>query len=427
MSKREQMGVRMSVAAVFAIAALTVGLLSSGCGEAAAPTDPAAALEFAPPNAFGIIHISPDRLMSPIIAEMKKQGAELDDVPLDLIEELGGRVSSIEIFLVPASGFIPVGAVGVVRGQITPAELVQLGEASGEMHEDVELTNLGNGRYTMPEEEGFDDDDFEFEGDFEFENGSEPLLIYGEEADDVPAGVMLFGTQDLLTDEYVRNLGTGDHAQLRAAMEDVRGAAGLWIVVSAEAVALPIPVKSASGWLDLSGDGDGLLTITFNDAESAGEMIQAVEYEDIEAVDEHISIERTANVVTIKPKGGDLAAQIVSEMISAQEKARQMHRLQRFHYMGHGFRTYANMHDDALPPDLAALAELIWDTDLSEQLEQDTHNLVYRKPGERLGQLDPDTVLVHESLEDSPDTVGVLFAGGEARMMPAAELRELLQ
>ncbi len=426
MSKREQMGVRMSVAAVFAIAALTVGLLSSGCGESAAPTDPAAALEFAPPNAFGIIHISPDRLMNPIIAEMKKQEVELDDIPVDLIEKLGGRVSSIDIYLVPASGFIPVGAVGVVRGQITPAELVQLGEASGDLEADVELKNLGNGRYTMPEEDAFDEDDFEFEGDFEFENGSEPLLIYGEEADDVPAGVMLFGTRDLLTDEYVRNLGTGDHAQLRAAMEDVRGAAGLWIVVSAEAVALPIPVKSASGWLDLSGDGDGLLTITFNDAESAGQMMQAVEYEDIKAVDEHISIERAANVVTIKPKEGDLVARLVSEMVSAREEAQQMQRLSQLRQLGMGFRMYAMAHEDALPPDLAALAEY-YHGEFREQLEQNTHNLVYRRPAEHWGQLDHDTVLVHESLEDAPDTVGVLFAGGEARMMPAAELRELLR
>ncbi len=287
-----------SVGVVAAVA--LSALFAAGCGESGVEGD---ALSFAPPEAFGVIHIELKPLVDSVLAELQKQKADLGDVPLDEIRKTAEKAAVMDVFLIPGAGDRPLNVCGIVRRPITPADFGALMKASGEKA--PELKKLGNGRY------GTDDD-------------SGQVLIYGPEASDVPDGVLLIGEQTLLTEEYLKRFGTGKHEKVRPLMRDVRLAAPLWVAASLESLWLPIPIKvtSVSGWFDTSGGGDGCVTVGFADEANAKTAYAQVAALD-KSVAENVAIEQKGNVITVKPKGGNLLARIVSDIIASRQTVKK--------------------------------------------------------------------------------------------------------
>ncbi len=389
-----------AVAPVMALAAL----LAAGCGGSGAGGD---ALSLAPPDAFGVIHIELKPLVNSVLAELEKQKADLSDVPVDQIRRTAEKAAVMDVFLVPGSGMMPLGAVAIVRSPVSPADFGELMKAGGQKA--PELKKLGNGRY------GADD-------------GDEQILIYGAEASDVPDGVLLLGDRALLTEEYLKKLGTGKNEKLRAMLGDVRSAAPLWLAASLEALPLPIPIKltSMSGWFDPSGGGDGRVTVTFGDETSAKlAYTQAAGGLD-EAAKEYVAIEQKGNVITVTPKGGDLLARTVSAFVSSRQEALRVRNMAQLRQVGLCIQMYGNDNEDAAPPDLAALAKYA-DGKLRDDLASNKTGYVYRKPAGALGTLAGETVLVHEALDGAAEEVAVLFADGSVKVMSVAKLRELLK
>jgi len=397
---RNGSGARFAALVMMAAAA---GLFVTGCGESGSSADPMA---LAPPNAFGIIHVVTKPVADSVLAELRKQGADLGDAPVDEIQKTAAKAGVMDVFLVPAQSMIPVDAVAIVRSAISPADFAELMKTAGDKPK--ELKNLGNGRYCPAKKE------------------DGPVMIYGAEASDVPAGVLLFGNRTLLTDEFIKTLGTGKNEKLRAVVKGVRASAPVWLAASLESLPLPLPVKvkSVSGWFDVAGGGDGRVSITFGDEDGAKKVHGQLSGSLDEDVAEFVAMELKGSVVTIAPKGGDLIARLASEMIESQRRAKEVRRMSELKQVGVGIHMYGTEHDDAAPPDIAALDKYLSKPTLARFT---SGKFVYRKPAGKLDSLAADAVLAHEALDGATGEVAVLFADGSVKAMSVADLRKLLK
>jgi prepilin-type processing-associated H-X9-DG protein len=287
MAGTRRTGNRLGVTTVLSI--ILAGLLVAGCGES--PGSAQQVLKWAPPDAVGVIHINPNGIVNAVLDEFRKKKVDISERPWEVTQRTAGKIDAIDLFVVPDTGRFNVGVVAVVRGTVGPNDIT-------EFYGIPTLRHLGNGRYSP----------------FERDSDEEVIMIYGAGANDVPEGVLVFGSRRMLTDEYIKALGTGENEVLQAGMRDVRTSSEFWLVGSFESIYLPLPfhVKSLSGWLDVSGKENGRLNVTCGNENHAKKMLD--EYQAVGRwLGQLATIEQKGNVVTVEIVERGLTAQLLEQ------------------------------------------------------------------------------------------------------------------
>ena len=94
-------------------AMVSAGLFAAGCGGSGSSGD---VLSFAPPEAFGVIHIELKPLVNSVLTELQKQGADLSDIPVDEVRRTAEKAAVMDVFLISGAGDRPLNVCGIVRG-----------------------------------------------------------------------------------------------------------------------------------------------------------------------------------------------------------------------------------------------------------------------------------------------------------------------
>ena len=231
---------------VVAAIVVVVFLLASGGGSA---------LKFAHPDSVSVVQIKFDKLSEMILEEAE----DTDGVDEDDLEELLEGLDSVTLFTFEDK---PVaGTLAVYHTDLEPDDLQEL------------LTDLG--RVTglrLPCPGG--DLDGDKEGRYEAE-GSDLLLIYGEEADDLADGVVLVGPKDELEDDdFVKELGDDLDDGFKKAVGKAKKSAVVWLATFPDDKDGPVMVY---GWADPRDKGSGEITMVFEDEEDAEDAAEESE------------------------------------------------------------------------------------------------------------------------------------------------------
>jgi len=324
MAGTRRTGNRLGVTTVLSI--ILAGLLVAGCGES--PGSAQQVLKWAPPDAVGVIHINPNGIINAkaVLDNFRKWKVDISERPWEVIQRTAGKIDAIDFFVVPDTGRFNIGIVAVVRGTIGPNDIIELSEATGDRI--PTLRHLGNGRYSLSERD----------------SDEEVIMIYGAGANDVPEGVLVFGSRRMLTDEYIKALGTGDNEVLQAGIRDVRTSSEFWLVGSFESIYLPLPfhVKSLSGWLDVSGKENGRLNVTCGNENHAKKMLD--EYQSVGRwLGQLATIEQKGNVVTVEIVERGLMARLWEpSMARDRDEARKVRCAANLSQIGKGAAMYMN-------------------------------------------------------------------------------------
>ncbi|HUU22993.1 MAG TPA: GYF domain-containing protein, partial [Phycisphaerae bacterium] len=165
-----------------------------------------AALEYAPPGTVGVLHVDFQALAGEVFKELRRREADLPKEVWDSLERVSSKIEAVDLFIVAGKGQQPQPFV-VVHGDLTAKDVQDAAKFAARVSP---LREVGSGQYEVPIE------------------GERIRVIFGGEAKDVPAGVILAGPEELLTSKRVSKLGAGDADWLRELLGEVDGSAPIW-------------------------------------------------------------------------------------------------------------------------------------------------------------------------------------------------------
>ena len=190
--------VMMQTLATAMLAMCLVG--AGGCGKGDEATAETSALM--PSNAIGVVHIDVAKTRDEITAAVEKDKETFGPF-LAFLDPLK-KIESADVYLIPG-GREPKPLIAL-RGSIGPDDVIGI-LAKAEM-KGSELIQAANGRYAI--------------------EGTPFLMIMGNEADDVPEGVVLAGTVKMMTPEFVAALGKEKNTAVEAMMAKIDTSAQIW-------------------------------------------------------------------------------------------------------------------------------------------------------------------------------------------------------
>jgi len=234
------------MATIQALALMTLAVFAIGCGsDGGQAAEDASSLM--PSSAVGLIHIDVAQTRDDIKAAAEKE--ESLKPFLGFIEPLE-KIESADMYLIP-SGREPMPMVAI-RGSLGIKDieaLIEKTELKGS-----KLVKGENGRYTL-------------EGQI--------LIIIGDEADDIPEGVILGGIAPMLTPEFIESLGKEENTAVQAMIAKVDTKAHIW-----GGVAMPEreqkqgAPKEIYGSANITGDNPLNISMPFADEAKAAKTME---------------------------------------------------------------------------------------------------------------------------------------------------------
>jgi prepilin-type processing-associated H-X9-DG protein len=369
--------VRWCAAALLAAGFVAVG---SGCGKAQASKPAGVALEramkYAPAGAAGLIHVEVKALVKDVLAGVVK-GLEPNAIPAEVVQaanKVAEKTESVDVFLL-GSGDGPRRTLAsmllvVVHGALTPADVNEALKAIPNLPPGMTLKKGEKGRYSV-------------------ENERTPILVlFGGEAPELPAGVVVGGLAPMLTSEFLAGLGKGKNDELAQLLKDVDTAAPIWAAVQMEKI-VPAPdaPKTIAGAIYLLGGGKTKIALDFQDAEAAGkfEKETKVAYENGKAILSALEVTREAGVVTIASKTTDpLVPKIAEGFAKARAASRQAVPMANLKSLGRCCMMYAATHGGFFPPDWVTMFKWVFYSDPNARIsERDAGLLVSPLSGKK--------------------------------------------
>jgi len=205
------------------------------------------AMKYAPPGTIGIIHVDVEALASDAIDEMAKHKDKMPDVNWDEVRANSEKVSSADVYLVDQGAGQPPAPFIVLHGELRMQDLEEAFKSAGELP----VTKGPNGRYDLT-------------------LGPMALrMVFGDQAGDVPDGVVMAGPADMVTPEFIKKLGTGEAKALRKVLRGVNGRAPIWGGMVKPQPAGQGSPRSVAGHSDPRKGGKTRVEITFRTADEA--------------------------------------------------------------------------------------------------------------------------------------------------------------
>jgi hypothetical protein len=248
-------------------------------------------VSFMPGSALGMFRIDVAGVRPGLKAAIEKNKKMLKDAsaPVAPIMAALEKIESVDVYLMPG-GSMPMPLIAI-RGSLGPDDLTPL--LSVMMGPDVKLTKGSNGRYSL-------------------EKSLPVMMILGDEADDVPAGVVLGGIGPMLTPEFIASLGKTPNptAVSMAAKIDTKAQIWGWMTPPAKEREKGEP-SAAYGSINITGPNPLNASIVFVDEADLASMMN-----DFEAlpkvVKEIIALKRDGLTVAVTMVGeGDLIDNVV--------------------------------------------------------------------------------------------------------------------
>ena len=382
----------------------------------------ALAMKYAPPGAIGAIHVDCAAVAGDFLAELRKQRKAFEDLSgaeLDRIAAIVAKIDVADVFVVagPAEmkGRSMPKVIGVFRTRLAPAEIMTV------------LQDLGSGPASP------------VKGDNgRYDDAKEGLrMIVGAEADDLDSGVVLVAKLDVLTDEFVAKLGSGDNAKLRALLGEVDTSRPLWAALGLDVVVpdKDAPIKILAS-LDPRGSGSGSGAFVFRN-EKYGQRAAKTLGHDVSRFGDLFSTKHDGAAVTIHLKrGGPLMPRLVAAITKAMRMARESRSMSNLSNLVVGVMAYAADNDGKSPPDLKALApyvenmpEMLKSPMSKGTLPPGESDYVYIRVGSAMRLSRPQDIMVLYERPENYDGKGTMaaFADGHVeRVKDMERFKDLL-
>ena len=205
------------------------------------------AMKYAPPGTIGVIHLDVEALAAEAIDEMAKHKDKMPGMDWDQVRANSEKVASVDVYLVDQGAGAPPGPFVILHGTLNTEDMKKAFASGGELP----FTQVGNGRYDLT-------------------LGPMVLrMVFGDQADDVPKGLMMIGPAPMMAKGFFKKLGTGESKALRKALRGVNGRAPIWGgIVMPQAAGQGGP-RSVAGHSDPRKGGKTRLEITFRTADEA--------------------------------------------------------------------------------------------------------------------------------------------------------------
>ncbi len=380
---------------------------------------------YAPPNAVAVFHTDSDQTLDALEQWVRKYK---DDLPEDFngekFLEPWRAVESWDGFLMTSTDLnVPVAFLVVVRTDLTVEELhrgltVLLAEGGPppELHKGV------NGRYRLT-------GTALTPGDM--------TAIDGREADNIEAGVVLLGPTDLLTQDFVADLGKGGKQvdRLRALAGEADTAAPCWLAMRAkqtpplDGLSHPIP-ETVVGHFWPGGQRTGRLTMVFPDGVLEG-TLAAGEVEAPLDLGDELAITLEGNVLTVNIEEGVSLFQLCYRALgNAREEAKRCSSRMNLRMLAAAMESYAEENSGRLPDGFHALAEFgVEDSVLTSPCDNRPGIDYIAVSFRRMDRIPrpKETILIYErpEIHDGEGT-NVVFAEGGAKWVDMDEFARLL-
>jgi hypothetical protein len=214
-----------------------------------APVAPTGISAMMPSSAIGVVHIDIAKTRGGIIAAAEKDKETFGPF-MTFLEPLK-KIESADVYLIPG-GSKPMPLVAI-RGSIGPDDVTSI--LAQTPMKDAKLVKGENGRYTI--------------------EGQPVVMIIGDEADDVPAGVVLGGIGPMLTPEFIAALGKKKNISVEAMLSKVDTKAQIW-----GGVAIPKDAQKGGapeqmfGSANITGANPLNLSFVFGEDAKAAEMMK---------------------------------------------------------------------------------------------------------------------------------------------------------
>jgi hypothetical protein len=247
------------------------GMGGSGTPKVTSKSTATATLSFMPASAVGVVHIDVAKTCDDITAAAKKDEETFGPIlgSLDTLK----KIDSLDAYIM-ISNKKPTPVI-VIRGSIGPDDIIKGA---------LKLAKGDNGRYML--------------------EGMPFVVIIGNEADDVPAGVVLAGVAPMLTPEFVAALGK-KNTDVEALIAKVDTSAHIWggITFPEKTVQEEGYPKQMFGTANITGTNPMDLTILFDNEAKAAQVMIDFDKEAPPFIKEHFAFKRDGLTVTAKMIG----------------------------------------------------------------------------------------------------------------------------
>jgi len=309
-------------------------------------------MKFAPDGAAGVLLVEPKALARDLLAAIAKEPEfkSWDANMLAAIGRFAGKIESLDLFAMPpASDDKRLGGyLVVIRGALRAADVNAL------------LRALEGGEGDVLQKKGDE------KGRYEFESDKIPLeFVFGGDANDLPAGVVLAGIEERVAPKALAALGKGKHEDLDKLLKDVDTAAPVWGAALAGKLDWG---KDAFSWIAggvyLTGGGPCKVAMQFADANGAEKQLADL-LADANAGDGWSKFLTTVakpacegSRLTLSGKSKD---SLVPAMVAAWAESRKAEKrdesLMLLREIGGEMVVYSADHDDLLPADLLVMVK----------------------------------------------------------------------
>ena len=317
-----------------AIAVVVIGAGVFGYMEFFTGTDVGEILEFAPPDAFGVTHIDVRELAEDVLGQLEKEKQEIPPEIIKPIRKFIDKVESIDIFML---GSVPGPPFVVLRGSLTKDDVSDLAGAMGKGRE-LPLEKVRSGVYDCNA------------------GGTPVRIIFGGEASEAPKGVVLIGMQKMMTDKFVKNLGSGDHEALRDLLASIDDPGPVLIAAKRpEGLKDKDVPKSAVGSFDPGVGGHVRLIIECTSKDGVTELKEAFDSPG-NPIAKYVKLSVDGTRVTFEGELADGAvAPLVAAIIRARTLARRVMSASNLNAIGKGILIYDVEHNGGAPEHLGLL------------------------------------------------------------------------
>ncbi len=322
---------------------ITAVLMLASAAHAAEPTAVTRAMQFAPADTVGIIHVDVRSAIKELLGEVS---LKKDVLPEDQAKAAARAVENLEaldVYMVAVTDAAKKPSVVPVLGLFGKASPDDIGAAMALLPDmpATKWTKAGNGRYTM--------------------DGKGPLLlVMGGEAPELAAGVAMLGVGTMLDKDFFAQLGKRRRDSLTKLLPAVDATADAWLAVDMSTDPAPDAPKWMAGSLFIGRKGVSKITVEFKDANWAGafrkELELATKSVAIAVISSLSAVELQGSVVTIQAKSAEpLAGPIAAAIVEAKDKALRLASGRNLKAIGQAIAIYWQT-KGKMPADLPALS-----------------------------------------------------------------------
>ncbi len=313
---------------------------------------PSKPFAYAPPGADVMVHVDVAELADYFIQELRKGGptgaaglAMLLPLDVDTLEAFSKKIDSVDLFAILQGIEKQPLMLVALRGSVTMADIRQLAVSFGE-EEELPLASRGNGRYDIAQE------------------ADTPMLaIFGDKAADLPQGVVLFGSPELLSADGIRKLGTDKNLPVRPLLHDVDTTAPIWGAGRLPAELGPEAPETVAAHLDPRGDVRAEVRMGFRTTAVAQQVEQAIAQTGTAMFPIPVKLKASRKgrvvVVTVGQERGllEMLLATVVQSRQGQQVAQKSMSQANLNAIGAALKMYEAEHDGKAPKHLGELVQ----------------------------------------------------------------------